>query len=114
MRKFLTTIVAIVILCSFTEEYKVSKASWYGGIHHGRKTASGEVFDENKLTAAHKTLPFGSSVEVINLVNNKSCTVTITDRGPFVKGRDLDLSKKAFSLISNLNTGVVNIKYKVL
>lgn len=115
MRKFLTTIVAIVILYSFTGDgYIVSKASWYGGIHHGRKTASGEVFDENKLTAAHKTLPFGSSVEVINMDNEKSCTVKINDRGPFIKGRDLDLSKKAFSNISSLKKGVINVKYKVL
>lgn len=115
MIKFLTAIVAITILYSFTSNvYKVSKASWYGGIHHGKKTASGEIFDENKLTAAHKTLPFGSNVEVINLDNNKSCTVKINDRGPFIKGRDLDLSKRAFNEISNLKKGVINIKYKVL
>lgn len=114
MRKFLTTIIAIVVLSSFTGDYIQSKASWYGGIHHGRKTASGEVFDENKLTAAHKTLSFGSSVEVINIDNEKSCTVIINDRGPFIKGRDLDLSKKAFSKISNLKKGVINVKYKVL
>lgn len=115
MRKILTTIVIMLILSSFIgSEYITSKASWYGGFHHGRKTASGKVFDENGISAAHKTLPFGTVVEVINLNNEKKCTVTITDRGPFIKGRDLDLSKGAFKSISQISKGVIPVRYRIL
>ena len=75
-------------------------ASWYGGKFHGRLTASGERYNMHALTAAHKTLPFGSKVKVTNLRNNKSAIVTINDRGPFTKGRVIDLSKKANSILS--------------
>jgi rare lipoprotein A len=70
-------------------------ASWYGGKFNGRHTASGEVFDQNKFTAASRTLPLGTKVLVKNPANGKSCTVVINDRGPFVKGRDIDLSRGA-------------------
>lgn len=70
-------------------------ASWYGPGFHGRKTASGEVYDQNKLTAANKTLPFGTKLAVKNLTNGRSCVVVINDRGPYVKGRGIDLSKEA-------------------
>ena len=74
-------------------------ASWYGPGFHGKTTASGERFNMYALTAAHKTLPFGSKVKVTNLSNNKSTTVTINDRGPFVGGRVIDLSKKANGIL---------------
>lgn len=70
-------------------------ASWYGPGFHGRKTASGERFNTNEMTAAHKTLPFGDSVKVTNLDNGRTVIVRINDRGPFVKGRIIDLSKAA-------------------
>ncbi|MHC5308479.1 septal ring lytic transglycosylase RlpA family protein [Myroides sp. LJL116] len=76
-------------------------ASYYHKKFNGRKTASGEVFRNSKLTAAHKSLPFGTIVKVTNPSNNKSVKVKINDRGPFVKGREIDLSKKAFDKISN-------------
>lgn len=73
----------------------VTIASWYGPGFHGRKTASGERFNQNALTAASRTLPFGTRVKVRNLKNGKTCTVKINDRGPFVKGRGIDLSHEA-------------------
>ena len=77
--------------------YKESvHASYYHDKFNGRKTASGEKFNNNLYTAAHKTLKFGTKVKVTNIVNDSSVIVTINDRGPFVKGREIDLSKKAF------------------
>ena len=70
-------------------------ASWYGGKFHGRKTASGEKYNQNKMTAAHKTLSFGTKVRVKNLENGKSAVVQVNDRGPFKKGRVIDLSRAA-------------------
>ncbi len=71
------------------------KATWYGPKFHGRKTASGERYNMNRLTAAHKTLPFGTLVEVTNLNNGQSVVVRINDRGPFARGCVIDLSKAA-------------------
>ncbi len=88
--------------------------SWYGGKFHGRKTASGDKYDKNELTAAHKTLPFGTKVKVTNTRNGKSVIVEINDRGPFVKSRVLDLSQAAFSEIGHTNTGVMHVEYEVL
>lgn len=70
-------------------------ASWYGGKFHGRKTASGERFDEDKLTCAHRTLPFGTELLVMNPATGKACTVTVNDRGPYHGKRVIDLSKAA-------------------
>ncbi|WP_432983368.1 septal ring lytic transglycosylase RlpA family protein [Dactylosporangium sp. CA-233914] len=80
----------------------------------GQKTANGENFDPNGLTAAHKTLKFGTIVRVTNLANGKSVDVRINDRGPFVAGRCLDLSKGAFVTIASVSAGVINAKYEVL
>ena len=71
------------------------KASWYGPKFHGRTTANGETFNQNAMTAAHKGLRFGSKVRVTNQINGKSLTLRINDRGPFVKGRIIDVSKAA-------------------
>lgn len=86
-------------------------ASWYGPGFHGKTTASGESYNMHALTAAHKTLPFGSKVKVTNLKNNKSTTVTINDRGPFIRGRIIDLSKKANNL---LDCDLCKVKLTVL
>ena len=90
------------------------KASYYADKFEGRKTASGTTFHQNKLTAAHRTLPFGTRVKVKNLNNGKTVKVTINDRGPFVQGRTIDLSKKAARKIGILQQGVaqVQIKYR--
>ena len=75
-------------------------ASWYGDRFHGRRAASGAIYNMNAMTAAHKTLPFGSKVKVTNLENNKSVVLKITDRGPFKPGRVIDVSKKANQKLS--------------
>jgi rare lipoprotein A len=89
-------------------------ASWYGNEYHGRQTASGEVFDEEAMTAAHRSLPFGSVVQVTNQKNGKSVRVRINDRGPFVRGRVIDLSKGAARKIDMINDGVVPVRLRVL
>ncbi len=91
------------------------KASWYGGKFHGRKTASGERFDKNALTAAHRTLPFGTRVRVTNLKNKKSVVVRITDRGPFGRReRIIDVSEAAATRLGMKRAGVVRIRLQVL
>jgi len=89
-------------------------ASYYARNFHHKMTANGERFDNHAMTAAHKTLPFGSKVKVTNLNNGKSVTVRINDRGPFVKGRIIDLSRAAFSQIANLDRGVVKVEIRVV
>lgn len=89
---------------------KNAVACYYANKFNGRKTASGERFSNNKYTAAHKKLPFGTKVRVTNLANNKSVVVTINDRGPFTRGRDIDLSRKAFMEITdNKNHGELKV-----
>lgn len=90
------------------------KATWYCCYRKGTKTADGSVFSQHKLTAAHKTLPFGSQVRVTNLKNGKSVIVEITDRGPFKPGKIIDLTPAAFAKIDSKSTGVANVKLDVL
>jgi len=87
----------------------VGHASWYGEEFASRLTASGERFDPQKLTGAHRTLPFGSKVRVTNLRNGRSVLVTITDRGPFRSRREIDLSYSAARLLGMLRLGVVDV-----
>lgn len=89
-------------------------ASWYGGKFHGERTASGEVFDTNLLTAAHRTLPFGTLVKVTNLATDKSVIVRINDRGPFVQDRIIDLSKAAADAIGLTPLGVTRVRMEVV
>ena len=89
-------------------------ASWYGPPFHGRKASNGEIYDMNKLTAAHRTLPFDSIVRVTNMNNGKSTTVRITDRGPFVDNRIIDLSKAAAQEIESIGPGVVPVRIEVI
>lgn len=93
---------------------ETGKASYYADKFVRRPMANGKKFSQHKLTAAHKTLPLGTKVRVINLTNHQSVKVRITDRGPFVQGRIIDLSKKAARRINMINAGVVavEIKYK--
>ena len=90
------------------------KASYYGARHHGRKTASGERFDQHALTAAHRSLPFGSRVRVTNLRNDRSVVVRINDRGPYARGRIIDLSKRAAEQLDMLRAGVVPVRVQQL
>ena len=89
---------------------QVGEASWYGKGFHGKKTASGETFDQNHLTAAHPTLPFGTEATVTNLETGKSVDVEITDRGPYSKGRAIDLSKEAANEIGMKKDGAASVK----
>ncbi|MBY5991852.1 septal ring lytic transglycosylase RlpA family protein [Ferrimonas balearica] len=89
-------------------------ASFYADKYQGRTTANGERFDQNAMTAAHKTLPFGTKVRVTNLANNRSIVVRINDRGPFVRGRIIDLSRHGFRQIADLNQGLVEVRVEVL
>jgi rare lipoprotein A len=89
-------------------------ASWYGARHHGKRTASGELFDQKKFTAAHPTLPWGSIVKVTNLANGKSVEVRINDRGPYGRGRIIDLSRAAAKVLDMLRTGIAQVKIERL
>ena len=105
------TVLFLQISCgNYTTEK--GKASYYSDKYEGRKTANGEKFRQNKMTAAHKTLPFGTKVKVVNLTNGKRVKVRINDRGPFVPGRIIDLSKRAAKKIDMINAGVVNVEMR--
>ena len=95
----------------YTEE---GNASWYGNPFNGRHSSNGEIYDMYKLTAAHRTLPFETMVRVTNLNNGKSTTVRITDRGPFVANRIIDLSLAAAREIESIGPGVVPVRVEVL
>lgn len=92
----------------------VGAASWYGPGFHGEKTASGRIFDQSRLTAAHKSLPLGSRVKVTNLNNGNSVEVEITDRGPFVRGRIIDLSEGAAKALGMLQSGIARVRIEKL
>lgn len=108
--------ISMVGVYSFTtnNDERSTYASYYGSKHHGGKTASGETFDNTKLTAAHRTLPFGTKVKITNPKTGESVVVRINDRGPFIKGRGFDLSQAAFDEIANLKQGVVAVQYEIL
>jgi rare lipoprotein A len=89
-------------------------ASWYGGIHQGRATSTGEIFDTMKLTAAHPTLPLPSYVRVTNLDNGKSIIVRVNDRGPFVKKRIIDLSYAAATKLDYIKGGSANVEIELI
>jgi rare lipoprotein A len=99
------------VLHGYTEE---GNASWYGEPFHGRHASNGEIYDMYKLTAAHRTLPFETMLRVTNLSNGKSTTVRITDRGPFVENRIIDLSLAAAREIDSVGPGVVPVRVEVL
>ena len=93
---------------------RTGEASWYGRPFHGRRTASGEVYDMYKLTAAHPTLPFGARVRVTSLRNGRSVEVRINDRGPAVRGRLIDLSYAAARAIDGVGAGVFPVRLRVV
>ena len=94
--------------------YQTGVASFYGGKWHGKRTANGEIFDTYSLTAAHKTLPFNTKVKVTNLSNGKSVIVRINNRGPYSKGRVIDLSTAAFSAIENTSKGITKVQLQIV
>ncbi|WP_306173949.1 septal ring lytic transglycosylase RlpA family protein [Pseudoalteromonas shioyasakiensis] len=115
MYKVITTSIIISVLfgCSSVPSAGLSEqgqASFYADKYQGRLTASGESFSQKAFSAAHKTWSFGTKVRVTNLANNKTVIVTINDRGPFVRGRVIDLSKQAFIEIADLNDGLIDVR----
>ncbi len=104
---------------SASEKTRVAKtisgpASWYGGKFHGRTTANGERYDMNEMTAAHRSLPFGTQVRVTNERNGRSVVVRINDRGPFVGNRVIDLSRGAAAAVGMVRSGVAPVRIDVL
>lgn len=93
---------------------EVGFASWYGALHHGRRTASGEVYDMNQLTAAHRTLPFGTRLLVTNRDTSEAAEVRVNDRGPFVEGRILDVSYAAARQLGAVGPGVIPVRLRVI
>jgi rare lipoprotein A len=89
-------------------------ASWYGPGFNGNRTATGEIYNQNAMTAAHKTLPFGTQVVVTNLNNGRSVVVRINDRGPFVRGRVIDLSAAAARMLGMMQSGIAPVRVDVL
>jgi len=96
------------------QDSQIGQASWYGYPYHGRKTSSGERYNKNEMTAAHKTLPFGTKVKVTNLDNNTSAILRINDRGPFVGERIIDVSEAAARKLAFHSKGVGQVKVEVL
>jgi rare lipoprotein A len=95
-------------------ETQTGIASWYGVPYHGRRSANGEIYDMENFTAAHRTLPFDTWIEVTNLVNKKQIDVRITDRGPFVDGRIIYLSLAAARQLDMIASGIVKVRIKVI
>jgi rare lipoprotein A len=89
-------------------------ASWYGPRFHGKRTASGEIFNQHDFTAAHRTLPWGSKVKVTNIANGKSVEVRINDRGPFGKGRIIDVSRAAARVLGLVGSGITTVRIEWL
>lgn len=116
-KTFQRVIIAVVgLVLTFTfhsaqaEEVLTGKASFYGNKFHGRKTSSGALYHRDSLTCAHKTLPFGTLLRVRNVKNGREVVVKVTDRGPFVKGRIVDLSLAAARELDMLSSGVANVE----
>ena len=118
MRSLKPTIIAITFLMialqSAAQITEIGLASFYADKFDGRVTASGDIFDQNKMTAAHRTFPFGTKVKVTNMNNKKTITVIINDRGPFVKDRVIDLSKAAAKKLDFISSGVTRVKVEVI
>src|SRR3990167_5593222 len=93
---------------------ETGNASWYGHPYHGRRTASGEVYDMAQMTAAHRTLPFGAWILVENRLNARTTEVRVTDRGPFVGDRILDLSAAAARVLGAIGPGVIPVRLRVI
>ncbi len=115
MKKFIYTLLIIGMgLNGYAQSTEMGMASFYSDKFEGQQTASGEIYKASKMTAAHRTLPFGTRVKVTNLSNNRSVTVTVNDRGPFVKDRIIDLSKAAATKLDYIDQGVTKVKIEPL
>ena len=106
---------SVIVIKGIFKSYKKDvQASYYANKFNGKRTASGKKFDNTKYTAAHRKLPFGTKLRVTNESNGKSVIVEVTDRGPFSRGREIDLSRKAFmEITSNKNSGSTKVKIEI-
>lgn len=117
---FLTLLVTLLFTTNVMAKTKVNQhstrgeASYYAGFHHGKKTASGERFNMHSLTAAHRTLPLGSKIKVTNLNNGKEVVVRVNDRGPYAKGRVIDVSLGAAKKLDMIKTGTTKVSIQIL
>lgn len=108
-------VAGVMYVPAFDWDYaEQGNASWYGAPFHGRLTANGELYDQNELTAAHQTLPLPSMVRVTNVENGRSLVLRVNDRGPFIKGRILDVSRKAAKLLKFRDKGVTQVRVELL
>lgn len=115
MRGLVVLLLLLVSLwCQAQAFYQTGKASYYASHFEGKRTASGEVFSNSAMTAAHRTLPFGTQLVVTNLENQKSVVVTINDRGPFIKGRIIDVSERAARQLDFYRQGIANVSIESL
>lgn len=114
MKLFILTFILFSGIIQKTFSQQIGKASYYSDRFEGLATASGEKYQQAMFTAAHKTLPFGTIVEVTNLKNNKTATVKINDRGPHIKGRIIDLSRAAAEEIDLIRPGVIDVSIRVV
>ncbi|WP_025132010.1 septal ring lytic transglycosylase RlpA family protein [Pseudomonas sp. PH1b] len=122
MKRLVTTSALLALLCGCASNHLIDPrgydetgtASYYGARHHGKRTASGEAFDQNGLTAAHRELPFGTRVQVTNLGNDQSVVVRINDRGPHTRGRLIDLSRAAAQQLGMLRSGTAKVRVQAL
>jgi len=117
MNRLKLTIAAVMLVAANIATAQISEvgmASFYADKFDGKTTASGEIFKQNKMTAAHRTLPFGTVLKVTNLDNNQTVTVTVNDRGPFVDKRIIDLSRAAAEKLNFIDKGTTNVKIEVV
>jgi rare lipoprotein A len=116
MEKLLLLLSLLVFTCSiYSQETTIKgKVSYYANKFHGRKTASGKRFDNTKLTCAHKTLPFGTLLKIINPMDGRFVIVEVIDRGPYIKKRVVDLSRSAFLKIGSLEKGILNVEIETI
>ena len=109
------TLVGLIVLYQVAGPfYEVGIASWYGPGFHGNLTANGEVYDMHGISAAHKTLPFGTIVKVVDLETGRTVVVRINDRGPFIEGRIIDLSKGAAERLGIVQKGITKVGLRIL
>jgi rare lipoprotein A len=114
LKRLFFTLLGLSSFVISVAQVQTGKASFYADKFEGIQTASGEKYRHNKLTGAHKTLPFGTKVRITNLANDKTVEVTINDRGPYVEGRIIDLSKAAAEELGFLNYGVADVKLEIV
>lgn len=112
MKKIKLTILLLFTIVSLFSKEGI--ASFYHDKYHGKMTSNGEIYNRDSLTCAHRTLPFGTKLIVTNLDNDKSIKVTVNDRGPFIKGREIDLSYAAADSLNFIEKGLQRVKFEII